>query len=65
MWSGRNKTVVGKSTMKANLNKSAAKNVLTYYTLYLYGGDKNSPYPMKGPFVIGEYHKIFSKQEDG
>jgi len=57
--------VVGKSTMKANLNKSAAKNVLTYYTLYLYGGDRNSPYPMKGPFVIGEYHKIFSKQEDG
>ena len=51
--------------MKANLNKSAAKNVLTYYTLYLYGGDKNSPYPMKGPFVICEYHKIFSKQEDG
>ena len=38
---------------------------LTYYTLYLYGGDENPPYPLNGPFVVGEYHEIFSKKEDG
>ena len=38
---------------------------LTYYTIYLYGGDDEAPYPLEGPFVVGEYHERFARMDDG
>ena len=38
---------------------------ITYYTLYLYKGDAEQPYPLDGPFVVGEYHEEFAKTEAG
>ena len=38
---------------------------LTYYTIYLYGGDDEAPYPLEGPFVVGEYHERFARPDDG
>ena len=38
---------------------------LTYYTIYLYGGDDEAPYPLEGPFVVGEYHERFARTDDG
>tara|TARA_B100000315_G_C14580111_1_gene590027 strand:+ start:2997 stop:3416 length:420 start_codon:yes stop_codon:yes gene_type:complete len=38
---------------------------LTYYTLYLYGGDEEPPYPLEGPFVVGEYREEFARTADG
>ena len=38
---------------------------LTYYTIYLYGGDEGPPYPLEGPFVVGEYHEQFARTNDG
>jgi len=38
---------------------------ISYYTLYLHGGDEKTPYPLDGPFVIGEYHEKFIKTDDG
>mgnify|MGYP001265311323 CR=1 FL=1 len=35
-----------------------------YYTLYLYGGTENPPYPLEGPFVVGEYHEDFALTEN-
>ena len=40
------------------VEKNFAKGI-TYYTLYLYNGDENMPYPLEGPFVVGEYHEEF------
>ena len=44
--------------------EASAKGV-SYYTLYLYGGETNSPYPLDGPFVVGEYHEKFVKTDEG
>tara|TARA_B100000686_G_scaffold300686_1_gene335394 strand:- start:186 stop:638 length:453 start_codon:yes stop_codon:yes gene_type:complete len=38
---------------------------ITYYSLYLHSGDSEIPYPLDGPFVIGEYHEEFSKTDQG
>ena len=38
---------------------------LTYYTIYLYGGDDGPPSPLGGPFVVGEYHERFARTDDG
>lgn len=38
---------------------------LTYYTIYLYGGDEEAPYPLAGPFVVGEYHETFKLTDKG
>jgi len=38
---------------------------VSYYTLYLYGGEEETPYPLEGPFVVGEYHEKFIKTEKG
>ena len=38
---------------------------LTYYTIYLYGGDEEAPYPLAGPFVVGEYHETFKLTDRG
>jgi len=38
---------------------------VSYYTLYLYGGEEGTPYPLEGPFVVGEYHENFIKTEKG
>ena len=38
---------------------------VSYYTLYLYGGEEDTPYPLEGPFVVGEYHEKFIKTEKG
>ena len=38
---------------------------LTYYTIYLYGGDEGLPHPLEGPFVVGEYHEQFARTDDG
>ena len=46
------------------VNKDSAKG-LTYYTLYLYGGEEEPPYPLEGPFVVGEYHEEFARTDDG
>ena len=43
---------------------ASAKGV-SYYTLYLYGGAGETPYPLDGPFVVGEYHEIFKKTGKG
>ena len=34
---------------------------ISYYTLYLYNGEEETPYPLDGPFVVGEYHENFAK----
>ena len=38
---------------------------LTYYTIYLYSGDEEAPYPLAGPFVVGEYHETFKRTDKG
>ena len=38
---------------------------VSYYTLYLYGGEEETPYPLEGPFVVGEYYEKFIKTEKG
>ena len=38
---------------------------VSYYTLYLYGGEGETPYPLDGPFVVGEYHEKFKKLDRG
>ena len=38
---------------------------ITYYTLYLYNGDEKAPYPLEGPFVVGEYHEEFTRTDNG
>ncbi len=38
---------------------------VTYYTLYLYGDDDAAPYPLEGPFVVGEYLEEFARTEFG
>jgi hypothetical protein len=45
------------------VDENSAKG-LTYYTLYLYGGDEEPPYPLAGPFVVGEYHEEFARIGD-
>ena len=40
----------------SEVREASAKGV-SYYTLYLYGGETYSPYPLDGPFVVGEYHE--------
>ena len=52
------------STAFSVVEETHAKGV-TYYTLYLYGGDENPPYPLEGPFVVGEYHEEFELTEHG
>ncbi len=46
------------------VDKTNAKG-LTYYTLYLYGGEEETPYPLDGPFVVGEYHEEFARTDNG
>lgn len=41
-----------------DINEVSAKGI-SYYTLYLYHGDEEMPYPLDGPFVVGEYHEEF------
>ncbi len=48
----------------SEINETSAKGI-TYYTLYLYGGDEEPPYPLNGPFVVGEYHEEFAKTGAG
>ena len=48
----------------SDINSSSAKGI-TYYTLYLYDGDAEKPYPLDGPFVLGEYHEEFSNTRNG
>jgi hypothetical protein len=38
---------------------------ISYYTLYLYNGEEEAPYPLDGPFVIGEYHEKFAMINNG
>ena len=38
---------------------------ITYYTLYLYGGEEEAPYPLEGPFVVGEYLEEFVHADVG
>ena len=46
------------------VEENLAKGV-TYYTLYLYNGSEEMPYPLEGPFVVGEYHEEFARTDDG
>ena len=46
------------------ITSNSAKGI-TYYTLYLYDGDAGTPYPLEGPFVLGEYHEEFFNTGDG
>ncbi len=46
------------------VTESSAKGI-SYYTLYLYGGEDETPYPLEGPFVVGEYHEEFAKTAAG
>ncbi|MBO34281.1 MAG: hypothetical protein CMM74_15120 [Rhodospirillaceae bacterium] len=46
------------------VEEDIAKGV-TYYTLYLYNGEEEKPYPLEGPFVVGEYHEAFARTDDG
>ena len=48
----------------SEVKETSAKGI-SYYTLYLYGGDEEPPYPLDGPFVVGEYHEEFAKTEEG
>ena len=52
------------STAFSVIEETHAKGV-TYYTLYLDGGDEDTPYPLDGPFVIGEYHENFVATDHG
>ena len=52
------------STVFPVIEEKLAKGI-TYYTLYLYGGDEDTPYPLEGPFVVGEYHEEFALTENG
>ena len=52
------------STSFSVIEETHAKGI-TYYTLYLYGGDEDTPYPLEGPFVVGEYHDEFALTENG
>ena len=52
------------STVFSVTEETLAKGI-TYYTLYLYGGDEDTPYPLEGPFVVGEYHEEFALTENG
>ena len=52
------------STAFSVIEETHAKGV-TYYTLYLYGGDEDTPYPLDGPFVVGEYHENFVATDHG
>jgi hypothetical protein len=52
------------STVFSVIEETFAEGI-TYYTLYLYGGDENTPYPLEGPFVVGEYHEEFALTENG
>ena len=52
------------STAFSVIEETHAKGV-TYYTLYLYGGDEDTPYPLDGPFVVGEYHEKFVATDHG
>ena len=38
---------------------------ITYYTIYLYDGEGEAPYPLEGPFVVGEYHEEFVRTAEG
>ena len=42
------------------ISESTAKGI-SYYSLYLYHGDEETPYPLDGPFVVGEYHEEFAR----
>ena len=46
------------------VKENFAKGV-TYYALYLYNGSEEMPYPLEGPFVVGEYHEEFVRTDDG
>jgi len=48
------------SIVEENLAKS-----VTYYALYFYRGGEETPYPLDGPFVVGEYHEEFARTDDG
>ena len=48
----------------SSVEENLAKGV-TYYALYLYGGAEETPYPLDGPFVVGEYHETFARTDDG
>jgi len=52
------------STDFNDVSESSASGI-TYYTLYLYGGDEETPYPLEGPFVVGEYHEEFARTDNG
>ena len=52
------------STAFSVIEETHAKGV-TYYTLYLYDGDEDTPYPLEGPFVVGEYHEEFVPTDHG
>ena len=52
------------STAFSVIEETHAKGV-TYYTLYLYSGDEDTPYPLEGPFVVGEYHEEFVATDHG
>ena len=52
------------STSFSVIEETLAKGI-TYYTLYLYGGDEDTPYPLEGPFVVGEYHEEFALTKNG
>ncbi|MEE2745433.1 MAG: nuclear transport factor 2 family protein [Pseudomonadota bacterium] len=60
-----NKTRHFVTPTEINVIDSSSSTGLTYYTLYLYGGDNQPPYPLNGPFVVGEYQEEFSKTENG
>ncbi len=48
----------------SQITDMSAKGI-SYYTLYLYGGEGGPPYPLEGPFVVGEYHEDFAKTNAG
>jgi len=48
----------------SEVSEVSAKGI-SYYTLYLYSGDGETPYPLDGPFVVGEYHEEFTKTDEG
>jgi hypothetical protein len=49
-------------TVFSIVEENFAKGV-TYYALYLYGGDEKTPYPLEAPFVVGEYHEEFARTD--
>jgi hypothetical protein len=42
---------------------NSAKGI-TYYTLYLCDEEIETPYPLDGPFAVGEYHEEFLTTDD-